>query len=62
MEKLSLLEMEEVQGSVGWLEYCRTLVMIALNNDLDAGAQGGWNIGWEANCADRNQERIYRGM
>jgi hypothetical protein len=36
--------------------------MIALNNDLDAGAQGGWNIGWEANCADRNQERIYRGM
>ncbi len=61
MEKLSFLEMEEVQGGVDWLTYCRTLVMIALHNDLDEGAMGGWNYGWNTHCAGK-ETQIYRGL
>lgn len=40
-----------VIGGVDKEEYCRTLLMILLNNDLDAGAKEGARIGAEkAGC------------
>ena len=41
LEELNYQEMSEVKGGVSKDEYCRTLLMIALNNDLDEGAKEG---------------------
>lgn len=51
LEELNLQEMEEIKGGVSSAEYCRTLLMILLNNDLDDGAKEGARIGAErAGC------------
>ncbi|MGQ1948823.1 hypothetical protein ACT3CD_17155 [Geofilum sp. OHC36d9] len=51
LELLSNEELEQVMGGTSKEEYCHTLLMIALNNDLDEGAKEGARIGAErAGC------------
>ena len=51
LEELNYQEMSEIKGGVSKEEYCRTLLMILLHNDLDEGAKEGARIGAEkAGC------------
>lgn len=51
LEVLDIQEMNEIKGGVSKDEYCSTLLMIALNNDLSEGAKEGARIGAErAGC------------
>ncbi|GEM_PF-2793857 len=51
LDLLSNEELEQIMGGTSKEEYCSTLLMIVLNNDLDEGARKGARIGAEkAGC------------
>jgi len=50
LEKLDQKEMNEIKGGVSKEEYCKTLVAIVMNNDLDAGAMEGARHGYNKHC------------
>ncbi len=50
LEVLDLQEMNEIKGGVSKEEYCRTLIEIVMNNDLDEGAMEGARAGYNKHC------------
>lgn len=58
IEELNFIEMSEVMGGVSAKKYCKLLLRIIINNDLDDGAKEGAAYGWShAGCG-----RFYSGV
>ncbi|MBR8737000.1 hypothetical protein [Porphyromonas levii] len=52
-ETLTTSEMMNISGGVSREEYCKTLMKIVMENDLDDGAMEGARHGYEKfNCAE----------
>ena len=47
-EKLDPKQMSKIKG--GMSSYCKTLISIVMNNQLDEGAMEGARYGWNKHC------------